>query len=298
MKAERILLYFSIIFLILLQVSFRWPLPHARITSTFGESRGDHFHDGVDLMAADTRVYPLLEGKLLYCWNKALFPFDNYPGSGNYQILVHENATQLIEKKIDTQKIASVYYHLADSEQFSAYYKVDESIGNFANTGRSYGGHIHFTIINLQNWASINSFEVLPQIEDTRSPEIKDFALLIDDKYTILRDTSKIRLTKHYPMLVHISDTIRGGERLGIYSLKVILNDKVVENVTFDSMNFSKNSLTISGKDFQNLYDQNGYYKISDIEYRAGINVFEIIASDFAGNTTKKTFTLDINLDM
>ena len=54
---ERYLVYFVIIFLSILLTSFKWPIKNGKITSTFGESRGDHFHDGVDMIVNDFNSY-------------------------------------------------------------------------------------------------------------------------------------------------------------------------------------------------------------------------------------------------
>ena len=40
----------SIIALAFALAAFRWPLNDGKITSTFGESRGDHLHDGTDMI--------------------------------------------------------------------------------------------------------------------------------------------------------------------------------------------------------------------------------------------------------
>ena len=72
-------------------VSFRWPVNNGTVTSTFCESRWDHFHDGMDMTSIDGKVYPVESGTLLFYWDKTLFPLDNYPGGGNYKILEHRN---------------------------------------------------------------------------------------------------------------------------------------------------------------------------------------------------------------
>ncbi len=77
------------LFLIALNLSFQWPVDGGRITSVFGESRADHFHDGVDMVPPDGKIYPLDEGELVYLWDRSMFPLDAYPGGGNYRVLKH-----------------------------------------------------------------------------------------------------------------------------------------------------------------------------------------------------------------
>ena len=62
--SERLIFYCSIMFLVFFNLSFanfnfQWPLKEGLITSTFGESRADHFHDGVDIVSANKNIYPV-----------------------------------------------------------------------------------------------------------------------------------------------------------------------------------------------------------------------------------------------
>ncbi len=41
-----------------LNLSFQWPVDNGKITSVFGESRADHFHDGVDMECAGRENIP------------------------------------------------------------------------------------------------------------------------------------------------------------------------------------------------------------------------------------------------
>ena len=88
---RNILVCFSLFVLAFSNVSFRWPLNNPVLTSTYGESRADHFHDGMDFISSDSRVFPVKEGKLLYAWNRSLFPLENYWGGGNYKIIKHDD---------------------------------------------------------------------------------------------------------------------------------------------------------------------------------------------------------------
>jgi len=283
---ERILVLLSILILALSNVSFRWPLNNPVLTSTYGESRADHFHDGMDFVSTDNRVFPVKEGKLLYAWNRSLFPLENYWGGGNYKIVKHD------------EEIISVYMHLQDGEKLEPEYTENEAVGYAGNTGRSYGSHIHFTILNQKIKESINPFSVMPQFKDEKKPEIKYFYIKINDRYVRINENSNIRLTSHYPMLVEISDSASGNERLGIYKIKVNFNDKDVLDVLFDEIKLSGHDYTVSGRGFYDLYDPAGYYKISGINYREGLNTFVVTVSDFSGNISERKFDINVNLDI
>ncbi|MFC1669431.1 M23 family metallopeptidase [Spirochaetota bacterium] len=280
------ILYFSIIILVLSNLSFKWPVQNGRITSTYGESRGDHFHDGVDMICRDDKVYPVDSGKLLFFWDKSIFPLENYPGGGNYKIIKHD------------KNMHSVYLHLKDGVSLQNIYSVNNKIGMVGNSGRSFAKHLHFSIINLKNLKSINPFLLMPRYKDEKGPDIKNIFLKINKKYFLIRDNAKIRLTKHYPILVRIVDTFTKSERLGVYRLKAVLNGKEVLDISFKSLVNSKKGLKISNNLFHNLYDEEGYYKVEDVRYFTGLNKLKIIAFDYSGNKSEKLFNFDVNLDI
>ncbi|MGL4370847.1 MAG: hypothetical protein ACRCUT_14415, partial [Spirochaetota bacterium] len=145
--------------------------------------------------------------------------------------------------------------------------------------------------------SSINPFSVLPAYEDKKSPAVGPFALEIEGKAVIIKDKSRIRVTRDWPLLVKCFDVAKGGENLGIYRLNVVFNDETIADYTFDKIEYVKNELTISGHKFEDLYDNEGYYKVNGVRYRSGVNTCTVTASDFSGNATTSSFTVDITLD-
>lgn len=280
------LFIFSILILAISNLSFRWPLNEAIITSTFGESRGDHFHDGIDMVSQSDNVYPVEDGKLLYVWNKALFPLDNYWGGGNFKVISHNDG------------LLSVYMHLQDVDNLKESYTESDVAGLVGDTGHSYGRHLHLSLLNHKAKESINPYKVLPASNDTKAPEILYFYIRIENKYIRINDKSDIRLTKHYPVLIEIRDTIKGNENLGLYRIKAIFNGKEVLNYDLSRINFSPNGLVVNGRTFSDLFDEKGYYKLNNLTYIEGANTLYVTVSDFNGNSSEKSFTINVKLDM
>ena len=94
------LFLFSMIVLAILPLSagdpgFEWPLikgslPDLKgITSTFGESRDDHFHAGLDIASRDEAVQSMADGRILYSRQESDNPFRPLPGPGNLMIVDH-----------------------------------------------------------------------------------------------------------------------------------------------------------------------------------------------------------------
>jgi len=275
----------AIIVVSLLSVSFQLPVQNGTIHSTFGEPRSDHFHNGVDISSSDKKVYPVKDGKLIFLWDKSLFPLEQYPGVGNYCILEHNKQEK------------SLYVHLDNGISMSDNYTAGDSFAIMGNTGRSYGTHLHFGIIK-NGRISVNPFVVLPYVDDVKAPVIEAIYIKVEDKYTNIHEGSNIRLTKHHPVAIRCFDAVKKNERCGIYKLKVLVNNDVVANYKFDYIVLNnKNKLTIDGFAFENLYDAKGNYLVSSINYKQGINTINVIAEDFAGNQTSKSISFMVVLD-
>jgi hypothetical protein len=282
----RIAAHLSMIVMAISFVSFRWPVNNGTITSTFGESRWDHFHDGIDITSADDKVYPVESGTLLFYWDKAIFPLENYPGGGNYKVLEHRNG------------MFSIYMHLENGISSQKMYTSSDMVGMMGNTGHSGSKHLHFSMLYPAKRVSINPMKLMPAKPDTKAPVISDIAFHIGDKYIIVRDKSNIRLTRHYPLLIKITDSMVGRENLGIYHLALVFNGKKVAEREFKAISFSKGKLVVGGKGFDSLFDKKGYYKIEGLTYVDGENVLKITASDFAGNKSEREFAFNVKLDI
>jgi len=282
----RITAYVSMMVMALSFISFRWPINNGTITSTYGESRWDHFHDGMDISSADDKVYPVEPGTLLFYWDKALFPLENYPGGGNYKVLEHRN------------RIYSIYMHLENGVSSQMIYTGGDIVGMMGNTGHSISKHLHFSMLYPDKRESTNPIQLLPASPDLKAPVISEIAFHIGEKYIIVRDKSNIRLTRHYPLLIKIIDSIAGRENLGIYKLSVDFNGKKAIDSEYSAISFSKGKLVVGGKGFDALVDKKGYYKVEGLTYLEGENVLKITASDFAGNKSEREFAFNVKLDI
>ncbi len=239
---KRYIVRIIILIISCINLSFQWPLNNSILTSAFGESRGDHFHDGIDATSSSSTVYPIADGELLYFWNKTLFPYDAYTGSGNYMLIQHND-------------LVSYYLHFIDNPDFKDVYSTIDSIGFFGNTGRSYGNHIHLGVLDKKDWSSVNSLKILPQIDDNEPPIFGALAFYIDGKIVQIKDNAKVRLTVQRPLLVNIFDTSKkNGVRYGIYRLKAEIDNVLIYDITFDKISLNKNALVVNDKVFSEIY--------------------------------------------
>ena len=283
--SSRVLLTLSILILAFSTLSFKWPLESGRLTSTFGESRGDHFHDGVDLVCPDDKVYSVTDGQVMYYWDRSIFPLDNDPGGGNLVILQHAD------------DVYSIYMHLLEGS-IMPFAEAGKQLAAVGNSGHSYAKHLHISLLKKTLRQSINPLSVFPEYNDAVAPTIDAMYLKIGEKYIQVRDNASIRLTRHYPILVDIKDTVTGAEKLGIYSLAALFNGKQVLDIKFDTIGFSEQGLLVDEKLFPAVMDVKGYYIIDGLKHKQGDNILEITARDYRGNIGVKTFRYSADLDM
>jgi hypothetical protein len=240
----------------------------------------------MDLISYNRKVFPVESGRLIFQWNRNLFPAENYPGAGNYKVLKHNG------------EIYSLYMHLDDLLVPGTIVTPDLPIGAFGNSGHSFASHLHFTIVDMRQESSINPLLKLPPVPDKKKPVVGSIFLEINEKLVQLRNRSKIRLTRHYPLLVKIHDSIKGSERLGLYRLKAAHNGKELLNISFEKIDHSSGKIRVAGRDYASLYNDKGYYKIEGIRYAQGKNEILVTAFDYNGNRAEKKFILNIRLEM
>jgi len=271
---------------LLLTASFTWPVKSPVLTSSFGESRGTRFHDGIDLISNDMRIYAPQKGKMVYYWDHSIYPLDNEPGAGNYTILKHD------------EDITTIYMHLENGVKVAEFFEQGDVLGRVGNTGHSYGAHLHFSVFSVQGTYSHNPLSMFPHHEDVKAPDVHAFLFKIGDRYVTIRDKSEIRLTDHHPLLVHIVDSATGNERLGVAKLTAWANGTKVADHVFNEIVLKNNRSYIGDSLFDDVFDEKGYYKLANFKYKDGLNEFKIIAEDYAGNKTEKLFSFNASLDI
>lgn len=109
---------------------FLWPTPTSnKLTSTFGEDRGNHDHDGLDIAAPiGTYIVAVEDGEIS-------ISNDDPAGYGELLMISHDN------------NISTLYGHLSKKlARPGDKVKKGQIIALVGNTGRSSGPHLHFEV--------------------------------------------------------------------------------------------------------------------------------------------------------
>lgn len=271
---------------------FKWPLelgtfPDLKgITSTFAESRADHYHSGVDISAVNVPVQSMASGKILYARDASDDPFQPTYGPGNHVIVDHSKGWW------------SGYYHLEKVIRKSGDIKQGEVLGTAGNTGHSVGAHLHFFVVSNYGKIYLNPLDILPTTTDKNPPIIGQLALVTTKGKTLISHSKRenIRLTKAYPIYLIASDPgLEPKTNRGLYRLRWKLNDAPEKDLKFEKIQFSKKDWLLQGKlSFPDTFLQS-MYNLGELRWQNGTNTLTITAEDRNGNTTTKVFDINVN---
>ncbi len=297
---------FPLIFILLIfnklyseEVKFQWPIDiynkQYLITSTFGESRLDHFHAGIDIAGENVSIYPVQDGKLLYLDFSSMNFYKRFPsGTGNQVWIEHEKGYW------------SGYYHLNKFflPDNKIYISKNESIALSGNTGRSRGAHLHFFILENYGEKIINPLLLLSKEEDTFPPIIEYLAFVIQENkkenITIIKPKIEnfVRLTKPRPIFLKATDpgSTKNTRRIPYKIEYIFKNEETTEenSLQFDYLKNSNDGLNLreNGK-FEDVYYKD-FIKLKVFPFKQGINQIIVNAYDFNLNKTTEIFILNV----
>lgn len=274
------------------ELKFIWPIRSEKISSklssTFGESRMDHFHNGLDIVSINEEVKSIADGKIVYTRYSEDQPFDSDYGTGNCVWVSHSKG------------ILSAYYHLKntriDFSKSDNFVKEGEKLGYTGNTGHSSGSHLHFVVASENGAKLINPLMILPKIEDSISPEIGGLTLSVGENYTNINDGDSINVSKNFPLTVTAFDKgENSGQRRGVQYIGFIFNGIKIKESRFNEISIKKGKwINEDSLEYDELY-YNGNYYIGDLSLKSGENTIQVNVADFHGNTNSKTFSFYVN---
>lgn len=274
------------LFLAVSLFSFDWPVKHIIVTSTFGESRGDHFHTGIDLGGSAQTVYPISDGEVIFEHDSG--QYSSIPiGLGNFVVLQHKG------------NIRSIYCHLKDNSiKRGTSVRQNEKLGIIGDTGRSFGKHLHLSIIDLETHSILNPLSLLPQVPDSQPPIIKNVFLKVGDKIEKVSQIKNVKPSRAQILVetYDLREDVSFIWKLAPYVIILYENGAELGRITFNSITEHTGKLVLNGTDksFNDVYKSDWTYKLNFIELLEGENHFLIVVKDFAGNETMRDYFVKI----
>ncbi len=246
-----------------------------KLSGTFAELRGNHFHGGIDLKSKSGAwgdpIYAVDDGYICRVrisagsFGHALYI--NHP-NGITSVYAHlQGFTDNVEVYIRKLQRSRESFEITDfpgKEQFPV--KKGEMIGRMGSTGYSFGTHLHFELRNSKTERTINPLHYL-DIADNVNPVINQIVLysldenldnFAEKKIAISQLSGRDTFLVDAPNLgigVVTHDPFNGGRnKNGIYGITIECDKKLNYNFSLDSIA---------------TYTSRDYY--AHIDYRADI---------------------------
>lgn len=252
-----------------------------RITSTFGEFRTDHFHNGVDFGGSKMEIYPMADGEIVYYFDIAEDPTRQLYGVGNTIILEHPNG------------IRSYYYHIEDGTIEKSFAKVTERdiIALTGNSGRSGGAHLHLTVENIKEGLVVDPLEYLKISKGSeQSPLIHGIYLRTENRLIQIKDKMPMRYNGELRLFVKAYDLL-GSIPMGLKRVKIFMNEELIRDYDFTYFIKRDNIYYIAPNyTFEEVYGVDShFYRGGNFIPRRGKYTFKTEVTDFDNKTVTLT---------
>jgi Peptidase family M23 len=265
-----------------------WPVAARIVTGTFGEDRGDHFHNGVDIGGGTQDVHPVLPGELVFRYDEAA-DYSSLPrGVGTFIVLHHE------------QDILSVYAHLKGGSLGPDHtsYLPGERLGVIGETGHANGLHLHFSVFDEEAGSSVNPLAFLPALPDRQPPVIRHVFIAVGEQRVPLANgvTVKPGRVEILAEVYDLREDVSFSWPLAPSAVSVSIDGAEVSRLSFDSLQVVEGKTVVDGGPLtrDDTYDPEGLLRCGTVELQAGESQLRIAARDFAGNETVKTISFTV----
>ncbi len=268
--------------------AFDWPVGKRLLTATFGESRANHLHGGIDLGGEEQPVHPIEAGEVIFLHEEGL-DYSSLPiGLGTFVVLQHQGGAR------------SMYAHLKAGTLTRNAGKVtpEEVLGRVGDTGYSQGRHLHLSLIDVETGTVLNPLQVLPPLADRQPPKIRQIYLARQGQVTEVRRAALVR-AGGAEVLVEAFDPREGVPflwKLAPYRIVLYLNGQETFRLTFDALQAQNGRLLLGDKrlPFEKVYDGDWRYRLGGVELVPGDTELQVLVRDFAGNEASQEVRLKV----
>ncbi len=256
-----------------------------RVTSTFGEFRTDHFHNGVDFGGSKMEIYPVKDGEIVYYIDEEEDPTRPLYGVGNVLIIEHPD------------NLRSYYYHIESGTIEKSYAKVTERnvVALTGNSGRSGGAHLHLTVENMKEGLVVDPLEYLNiDKSSSQKPLIHGIYLRTENRLIQIKDKMPMSYSGEIKLFVKAYDLL-SGIPMGLKRVKIFMNEKLLRDYDFTYFIKRDNIYYISPNyTFEEVYGVDShFYRGGVFTPKRGKYIFKAEVTDFDNKTVVLTRTVN-----
>ncbi|WP_352423577.1 M23 family metallopeptidase [Proteiniphilum sp.] len=296
-KLQLVLFLFSCHTLLSYSQQYRNPVTISpALSANFGELRNNHFHSGIDFKTQQVVDKPIVAIEDGYVSRISISPggyglalYVDHPSTGHTSVYAHLNS---FSKEID-EWVKEQQYQL---ERFSVTLypepgllpvKKGEQIALSGNTGGSGGPHLHFEIRDTQTEEPMDALEFLPDISDTRKPDLQGIAFYpVTGKGVVNGSINPVRLNigkdkagnplslpREIEAWGRIGVGVKGYDRMdgqnniyGVKHIRLFVDDRQVFSSTVDRYSFADTRMLNTFVDFEDWRKRKSFFMKSFIE--------------------------------
>ncbi|ULQ59670.1 M23 family metallopeptidase [Brucepastera parasyntrophica] len=270
----------------MLLYALEWPVLTPYPSRLFGQRSSDVMERGVILENVDN-VRAAGHGTVLI----TLTPNANmsgFPGTlGNTVILAHDDGIMTIYGNLDSVDLVDERIQI-------------ESGSILASAGTSGWGNRSsciFQVVDQIQKTVLNPLLLLPALQDTRPPSLRNIIAVSDRNQVFPLGTVKSLRQGKYRIYGDISDTINNNtNELSVFRITVLVNGSEYSVLAFETMKENEGRLYLSSPEFtgETLYTDPARTFLGEINLIRGKADISVIARDMAGNERSVLFGLQI----
>ena len=271
-----------------------WPVARVVLTATFGESRGDHFHAGIDLGGGSQEVLPIAEGEVVFAHEEGEDRSSVPVGLGSFLVLQHKGG------------VRSIYGHLEEGSMPRGEKRFDGSrpLGMVGATGYSLGKHLHLTIIDAEMRAILNPLAVLPPVPDRQKPVVKGLELRQGREAEPAAGGRSFRAgtTEVLASLYDLREDVSFAWKMAPYRISLYQDGREVASLKLEGLHEKLDrdgvpQLVLLGSDlgFADLYEAEWLFRVGEVKLLPGETTLSLFAADYAGNEGSRDFLVRVS---
>ncbi len=266
-----------------------WPVASRIVTGTFGEDRGDHYHDGIDIGGGGQEVHAVLPGELVFRYDEGA-DYTSLPrGVGSFVALRHE------------QHLRTLYAHLQAGSlgPIREHYEPADRLGIVGETGHASGPHLHFAVFDEEAGSSVNPLQFLPPIPDRQAPVVHRLFARVGERRVPLEDKAVLQAgrTEILAEAYDLREDVAFRWPLGPAAVSLSLDGVEVSRISFDSLQVQQGRSVLSGslRPRGQVWDAAGLLVCGSVDLRQGESQLRLAVRDLAGNEAVRTVSITIH---